>query len=225
MAPAVAPQHRVDQHLLDLVQSFGYLIVFFGVGIESLGVPVPGETVLIIGAVLAAQGHLHAPAVAAVAAAGAILGDNTGYFVGRHWGQRLLGTRLVRRVYDPRRVAVANRFFERHGWTAVFFGRFIAILRIFAGPLAGLHRMPWSHFVLANASGAVVWVAAVMTAGLLVGGSLDRLISFISKAGYIGLGLAVLLVVAMILLRRRRRKREMREGERLLSAPEERATD
>jgi phosphatidylglycerol lysyltransferase len=221
----------VDQQILHLVEQFGYLIVFLGVGIESLGVPVPGETVLIIGAVLAAQGHLNPAAVAAVAAVGAILGDNTGYYVGRRWGERLIRARGLRRIYDPRRVAVAERFFQKHGWTAVFFGRFIAILRIFAGPLAGLHKMPWTHFVLANAGGAVVWVAAVVTAGLLVGGNLNSLISLVSRAGYIGLGLAIVLVVGFVVVHRVRRRRELREGERLLDggadagATEKSATD
>jgi membrane protein DedA with SNARE-associated domain len=207
----------VDQQLLQLVEHFGYLIIFLGVGIESLGVPVPGETVLIIGAVLAAQGHLQPWAVAAVAVAGAVIGDNIGYYIGRRWGHRLIRMRGLRRIYDPRRVAVAERFFARHGWTAVFFGRFIAILRIFAGPLAGMHKMPWTHFVIANLSGAVVWVAAVVTAGLLVGGNLDRIIQLVSRAGYIGLGLAVVLVITFFVLHRVRHNRELREGEKLLS--------
>ena len=207
----------MDHALLDLVDRFGYLIVFLGVGIESLGIPVPGETVLIIGAVLAAQGHLNPAAVAALGAAGAILGDNTGYLIGRRWGRRLIQTRLLRRIYDPRRLVIAERFFERHGWTAVFFGRFIAILRIFAGPLAGLHHMPWRRFFLANAGGAVVWVAAVVTAGLLVGGNLDRLIQLISRAGYIGLGAGILVVAGLFVRHRLRIRHELREGEQLMA--------
>jgi membrane protein DedA with SNARE-associated domain len=209
----------VNQQLVDLIQHYGYLVVFLGVGMESLGVPVPGETVLVIGAVLAAQGHLNAAAVAAVAVAGAVIGDNFGYFVGHRWGRRLLQLPVLRRIYDPRRVAVAERFFQRHGWTAVFFGRFIAILRIFAGPLAGLHHMPWSHFVLANAAGAVLWVAAVVSAGLLLGGNLDRIVTLISRAGLIGLGLVVVLAIGFVVWRYRRHRRELREGERLLPPP------
>jgi len=208
----------VEQALLDLVQHFGYLIVFLGVGIESLGVPVPGETVLIIGAVLAGQGHLDAAGVAAAGVLGATLGDNTGYYVGRRWGRRLIATRPLRRIYDPRRLAVAERFFERHGWTAVFFGRFIAFLRIFAGPLAGLHHMPWRVFLVSNAAGAAVWVAAVVTAGLLVGGNLDHIITLISRGGYIALGLAVVLAVAYVAWRVVRRRRELRHGEALVGA-------
>jgi phosphatidylglycerol lysyltransferase len=214
----------VDHAILNLVEHFGYLIVFLGVGIESLGIPVPGETVLVIGAVYAAQGHLHPAVVAAVAVAGAILGDNTGYYVGRRWGHRLIRTRLLRRIYDPRRLAVAERFFAKHGWTAVFFGRFIAILRIFAGPLAGMHHMPWTHFVLANAGGAIVWVSAVVTAGVLVGGNLDHIVQLVSRAGYIGLGVAVVLVITFVVVHHLRKRRELREGERLLRE-EETGTD
>ncbi|HZS15846.1 MAG TPA: DedA family protein [Candidatus Dormibacteraeota bacterium] len=217
----------MDQQLLHLVEHLGYLIVFLGVGIESLGVPVPGETALIIGAVLAAQGHLNPAGVAAAGLSGAVLGDNTGYLVGHRWGQRLISARGIRNVYDPRRVAVAERFFERHGWTAVFFGRFVAILRIFAGPLAGLHHMPWTHFLLANAAGGVIWVAAVVTAGLLVGGNLDHLIQLVSRAGYVGLAGVVVLGAVLYGVHRLRRRREMREGERLLQqrSAEERVTD
>jgi membrane protein DedA with SNARE-associated domain len=215
----------VDQHILDLVQHFGYLIVFLGVGIESLGVPVPGETVLVIGAVLAAQGHLNPAVAGTVAVVGAVLGDNTGYYVGRRWGHRLIGARGVRRIYDPRRVAVAERFFERHGWAAVFFGRFIAILRIFAGPLAGLHKMPWTHFLIANAGGAVVWVGAVVAAGLLIGGNLDHIVALVTRAGYIGLGIAVALVILFVVLHHMRKRRELREGERLLRSAEKGAGD
>lgn len=215
----------MDQEILRLVEHLGYLIVFLGVGIESLGVPVPGETALVIGAVLAAQGHLNPAGVAVVGLAGAVLGDNTGYYVGRRWGHRLIRARGIRRVYDPRRVAVAERFFQRHGWTAVFFGRFVAILRIFAGPLAGLHRMPWPHFLAANAAGGMIWVAAVVTAGLLVGGNLDHLIQLISRAGYIGLAVAVLIAAGLIVLHHVRKRRELREGERLMQSREERAAD
>jgi membrane protein DedA with SNARE-associated domain len=212
----------VEQALLDLVQHYGYLIVFLGVGIESLGIPVPGETVLIIGAVLAGHGHLDPVGVAVAGVLGATLGDTTGYYVGRRWGRRLIRTRLLRRVYDPRRLAVAERFFERHGWSAVFFGRFIAILRIFAGPLAGLHHMPWRLFLLSNAGGAAVWVGAVVAAGLLIGGNLDHIINLVSRAGYVGLALGVALVVAFIAWHQVRKRRELREGGRLMQGGDER---
>jgi membrane protein DedA with SNARE-associated domain len=215
----------VEHALLDLVQRFGYVIVFLGVGIESLGIPVPGETVLIVGAVLAGQGHLDAWGVALAGVLGATLGDNSGYYLGRRWGRQLITTRPLRHIYDPRRLAVAERFFARRGWTAVFFGRFVAILRIFAGPLAGLHRMPWRTFLLSNAAGAVVWVGAVVAAGLLVGGNLDHIVSLIGRAGYVGLGLAVLAGIAAVAWTVARRRRELREGERLLGGADGDAGD
>ena len=198
----------MEQALLDLVQRFGYLIVFLGVGVESMGVPVPGETVLIIGAVLAGHGHLDAPGVAVAGLLGAVLGDNTGYYIGRRWGRRLIATRAFRRIYNENRLAAAEDYFQRHGWTAVFIGRFIAILRIFAGPLAGLHHMPWRTFLIANASGAVLWVAAVVTAGLLVGGNLDHIVNLVSRAGYIGLALIAALVMLFVAWRVARRLTE-----------------
>jgi membrane protein DedA with SNARE-associated domain len=208
----------VTQFLLDLVSRFGYGIVFAGVGIESMGVPVPGETALVIGAVLAAQGRLAPWGVALAAWAGAVTGDNIGYFVGRRFGDRLVRLPVLRLVYDQRRIAVADRFFARWGVLAVFFGRFVALLRILAGPLAGIHRMPWTHFVVANAAGGAVWVAAITTIGLLIGNNLDRAVSVVSQAGYIGLSAAALLVVGFVAWwHATRARRERALGERILA--------
>jgi membrane protein DedA with SNARE-associated domain len=194
--------------LVNLVSQFGYLIVFLGVGMESLGVPVPGETSLVIGAAVAAQGHLAPWGVALAGFGGAVVGDNTGYWVGRRWGPRLLTVRGIRRLYSPERRARAESLFERRGWIAVFFGRFVALLRIFAGPLAGSHRMPWPRFLVANASGGAVWVAAVTTVGLLLGSNLGRAIRLVSRAGYAGLAIAVILAAGFGIRYLRRRRRE-----------------
>lgn len=179
--------------LVTLVSQFGYVMVLVGVGIESLGIPVPGETTLVIGAAVAAQGHLEPWGVALAGFAGAVLGDNTGYWVGRRWGPRLLMVRGIRHLYSPARRARAEAVFERRGWVAVFFGRFVALLRILAGPLAGSHHMPWPRFLAANAAGAAVWVAAVTSVGLLLGSNLTRAIRLVSRAGYVGLAIAVVL--------------------------------
>ena len=204
--------------LVTLVSQFGYLIVFIGVGIESLGIPVPGETSLVIGAAVAAQGHLAPWAVAAAGFAGAVAGDNTGYWVGRRWGQRLLTLPGIRRLYSPERRAAAENLFERHGGIAVFAGRFVALLRIFAGPVAGSQRMPWPRFLVANAAGGAVWVAAVTTVGLLLGSNLDRALRLVSRAGYAGLAIAVVLAAA-VLWRLRRRRRERRPTVEVRSEP------
>ncbi len=198
--------------LVTLVSQFGYLIVFIGVGMESLGIPVPGETSLVIGAAVAAQGHLAPWGVALAGFAGAVLGGNTGYWVGRRWGPRRLTVRGIRRLYSPERRARAESLFERRGWIAVFFGRFVALLRIFAGPLAGSHRMPWPRFLIANAAGGAVWVASVTTVGLLLGSNLDRAIRLVSRAGYAGLGIAAILAAAFVVWNVRRRGLERSES-------------
>ena len=202
----------IQQFLLSVADHLGvlaYLIVLLGVGIESLGIPVPGETALLVGVFLATQGRLSVVLVALAGWIGAVVGDNLGYLVGRHWGRRLLEMRAVRRLYRPDRVARAEDFFERRGWVAVFTGRFVALLRIFAGPLAGIHRMPWPRFVLANAIGGAVWVAVIVIVGVLIGSNLDKAVSFVGRAGYLGLAAAVVVVGAYVAVRvvRSRRRR------------------
>jgi len=219
LLPSALPALDLTASAQNLVERLGYPIVFLGVGIESMGVPVPGETVLVIAAAVAGHGtaSLHVWGVALAGWLGAVLGDNLGYLVGRRWGPRLLRVAAVRRVYDQRREAVAQRFFERRGWVAVFLGRFVALLRIFAGPLAGMNGMRWRTFLIANAAGGALWVAAVVTAGVLVGSNLDSAVSLVSRAGYVGLALAVVAVGGFYALHRRRVARERAEGEVLLA--------
>ena len=182
----------MTQFLVDLVGRLGYAIVFLGVGIESLGIPVPGETALVIGAVAAAQGHLHGWGVFLAGFAGAVVGDNIGYWVGRRWGRRLVTVPGLRLVYTPARMQAADDFFTRRGWLAVFLGRFVALLRIFAGPLAGLHGMHWPTFLVANAAGAALWVGTITLIGLAIGNNLDRALTIVSRTGYAGLAVAIL---------------------------------
>jgi membrane protein DedA with SNARE-associated domain len=189
------------------------VIVLLGVGIESLGIPVPGETALLVGVFLATQGRLSVVLVAVVAWVGAVVGDNLGYLVGRRWGTRLVRLPAVGRLYTPERLERAEAFFERRGWLAVFGGRFIALLRIFAGPLAGMHRMPWPGFVVANAAGGACWVAVIVLVGWAIGSNLDRAVSVIGQTGYYGLALAAVLVGGYLGLRSWLRRRE-RGGER-----------
>ena len=202
--------------LVDHVGAFAYLIVLLGVGIESMGVPVPGETVLIAGALLAGRpdSPLDPAMLAACACAGAVTGDNAGYWIGRRWGHRLARVPGVRHLYDERRLALAETFFRRYGVLAVFLGRFVALLRIFAGPLAGMNGMRWPRFFAANIAGGALWVGAVVTVVLLVG---DRAVKLVTRSGYVGLGAAVLLGVAAYVWHRRRVRREREEGERLLA--------
>src|SRR5437868_4147481 len=150
--------------LLD-VSHVGYPLLFLMVMAESSGALVPGETALITASVLASQGKLQIEAVIALAAAAAIVGDNIGYVIGRKGGRWVL--ERPGRFYGQRQevLRIGEPFFERHGSKAVFFGRFLLGLRVWASWLAGITRMHWRSFVLWNALGGICWATAV---GLII---------------------------------------------------------
>ncbi len=189
-----------------LAVRLGYLLPLLGVGAESAGIPVPGESSLLLSAVLAGAGQLSPWGVAAAGFAGAVLGDNLGYWLGRRFGLRLTRLPGLRRLYTPARLAAAERLFTgRSGLAAVFLARFILVLRVLGGPLAGMHHMPWPRFALANAAGGAVWVGAVVTAGLLLGDNLHRAHALLTGTGLVGLVLAVSAILAAVTWRHRRR--------------------
>jgi membrane protein DedA with SNARE-associated domain len=153
---ALIAHGRLEQWLHD----YGYLAVFVMVGIESIGIPLPGETMLIAAAVYAGSTHnLSIGLIVAAAAAGAIVGDNIGYSVGRHGGWRLLRRYGHRVGIDERRLKLGRYLFLRHGGKVVFLGRFTAILRTYAAALAGANHMPFRRFFSFNASGGIVWAS------------------------------------------------------------------
>lgn len=163
-----------------LLTQYGLWLLFVAVAIESAGVPIPGETTLITAAFLARPeyGDYSLTAVIAVAAAGAIVGDNVGYLLGRFGGRKLLARwrfteRRAERILPP-----AERFFARHGPKAVFFGRFFALLRVTAAWLAGMSHMRWWKFFAWNAAGGILWAAGVSVlayeAGKAVADAIDR---------------------------------------------------
>jgi membrane protein DedA with SNARE-associated domain len=192
----------------DLAVRLGYLLPLLGVGAESAGIPVPGEASLLVSSVLAGSGRLSPWGVALAGFAGAVLGDNLGYWLGRRFGHRLTRLPGLRRLYTPARLAAAERMFTRRsGFAAIFLARFAAILRILGGPLAGLHGMPWPRFALANAAGGAVWVGAVVTVGLLLGSNLHRAHVLITGTGLACSLLVVITVLAVLAVRHRRRAR------------------
>jgi membrane protein DedA with SNARE-associated domain len=143
-----------------LIENHGmwaYVLLFAIVGLESFGLPLPGETALIACGVLAAQGSLSIVAVIAIASAAAIIGDNLGYLVARRGGRKLLFRYRVTRRYAERYLPLGERFFEKHGGKAVFFARFVSVLRVTAAWTAGLTRMHWWRFFAWNAAGGIVW--------------------------------------------------------------------
>jgi len=162
------------EHLQPFVQHYGYLAVLIFVALESAGIPLPGETVLISAAIFAGQGTLNIYIVIAVAAVAAIGGDNAGYWVGREFGFPLVykyGS-LVR--IDEGRLKVAQYLFQRHGGKIVFFGRFVAVLRAFAAFLAGVNHLSWPRFLIFNGLGGVVWATVFGLGGFWLGKAFEH---------------------------------------------------
>jgi membrane protein DedA with SNARE-associated domain len=180
--------------LTHYITSYGLGLLFVLVMLESGGIPLPGETSLITAGVLASQGKFNIVEVIAVAAAGAIVGDNLGYWIARRWGRKLLRrskrlTRFAERVLPP-----SERFFDRHGDKTVFFGRFIAILRFTAAWLAGLSKMHWWKFLIWNAAGGICWATLV---GLLAYYLGRAVADTISRYGYYAAGGIVLILIVV----------------------------
>jgi membrane protein DedA with SNARE-associated domain len=195
----------VPDWIVDLFARYGYAVVFVGVFLENAGLPVPGETVVLVGAALAHYGRLSLPLVMLTAMGGAVLGDNLGFFIGRRAG-RGVAERFGPYVgLTPRRLNQFDRFFERHGGRTVFIARFITGLRVFGALLAGASELRWPVFLFYNASGAIVWAIAVGIAGYTLAESWDVLERWIGRSGLIGLAaVAVLLIVALTRARRAR---------------------
>jgi membrane protein DedA with SNARE-associated domain len=159
--------------LAPLIAHYGYAAVGVVVGLESMGVPLPGETMLVVSAIYAGtHSDLHIAGVIGAAAVGAILGDNVGYWLGREFGYPLL-LRYGRYVgLSETRIKLGQYLFQRHGGKVVFFGRFIAVLRVLAAFLAGVNRMEWKSFLLANAAGGVIWSLVYGLGAYLFGAAL-----------------------------------------------------
>jgi membrane protein DedA with SNARE-associated domain len=186
-----------------LVQVFGYPLLFLLVTSESSGVPVPGETGLITAAALASQGKLKIELVIALAAVAAIVGDNIGYLIGRKGGRWLLERPGAFHRQRLQVLATGQPFFERHGPKAVFFGRFVLGLRVWASWLAGATHMEWRSFVLWNALGGVTWATAIGLLAYFLGHSAGNAIE---TFGLFGLAaLAVAIATGLVMHRRHRR--------------------
>jgi membrane protein DedA with SNARE-associated domain len=185
--------HTIDEWL----SSYGYLVVFLLVMIESIGVPVPGETALIGAALYAGTtGKLEIEWVIAVAIAGAIIGDNIGFSIGRYGGAKLLLRYGHKIRLDEGRLKIGIWLFRRHGGKVVFWGRFVSILRTWAAFLAGANHMQWPRFLFFNAAGAIVWATAFGVVYYVFGDAIRRLSTAIDITfGVVGLALVVAFVV------------------------------
>lgn len=189
--------------IFGISNSLGYLLPAI-IGLESMGIPSPGETALVAAAVLASQGHLQIELVILIAIASAILGDNIGYFLGRKIGREVL---TAPGPFHHRRrslVAIGDRFFERHGSKAVFLGRWVALVRIAAAWLAGINDMKFTHFFFWNALGGITWATAFGLAGYFGGHAAANLITTFGV--YAAIALAVVVVVGLATMRVRERR-------------------
>ena len=188
------------QALIHVPAHLGYLALFALVGAESTGVPVPGETALIAAGVLAHSGRLSLPLVIGVAAAGAIVGDNLGYLIGRTGGRALLERPGVLERHRRAILAKGEPFFDRHGPKAVFLGRWVAGLRIAAAWLAGIDRMRWRTFAFYNALGGIAWATSVGLLAYFLG---HAAASIFKVTGLAGVAVAVLILAGYLFWRRR----------------------
>ena len=187
-------------NLLPLIEhymlAYGYWAIFFGVMLENAGIPVPGETILLVGGYFASTGEFHLGLVMLIAATGAVIGDNIGFAIGHRYGRGFL-LRVGRYVFlTPKRLEHMENYFERHGNKTILVARFITGLRVFAAVLAGASRkMPWRVFFAYNVAGALLWSTVITTLGFLFGQSLPLLVKWVGRGGTILLVAVIILAV------------------------------
>ena len=180
-----------------LLKQWGYGLVFAAMLLENAGLPLPGETITLLGGYAAGSGELNGLGVVGAAFAGAVLGDNIGYWVGRRlgWSFMLRVGQLLRQ--SPEQLESLRASFLRHAGKSVFLGRFVAVLRVLAGPMAGAVGMPYRQFLICNAAGALLWSSTMVGLAWLCG----RWIPFSQMAaGVMEFGLGLLLIVVVLLI-------------------------
>lgn len=195
----------VTQLLID----HGLIILFLVVAGESAGVPIPGETVLITAGVLSSQGYYSLAEVIGVAATGAIIGDNAGYWIGRKGGRALLERTPIVKDYFERVLPPAERFFERHGPKTVFIARFVAVLRVTSAWVAGISRMHWWKFLIWNAAGGIAWAALVSVIAYEFGRTVADGIERYGLFGAIAIVIALAVAFTIFKILRRRDKSDI----------------
>ena len=184
-------------NISSIIETYGYWAVFGLVTAESLGIPLPAETALIIASIYAGQSHRLSPwLIWAVACAGAIVGDNIGFWIGDKGGYALARRYGPKVHLDERKLKTARYLFDQHGAKVVFFGRFVSILRAYAAFLAGVSKMRWRNFLIANAAGGILWAAIYTFAAYLAGSAFERLSKTLNIVLLIG---GVIAIVAALL--------------------------
>ena len=191
----VLPEFLSTANLEELINTWGYGVVFAAMVLESAGLPLPGETVTLLGGYAAGSGHLNLAGVIAAASGGAMVGDSIGYWVGRRAGWPLL-LRVGRWLrQSPEQMETLRIQFLNHAGKSVLLGRFVAVLRVLAGPMAGAVGMPYGRFLVFNCTGALLWATTMVSLAWLGG----RWIPFQRMVeGVLEFGIGALVLVALI---------------------------
>jgi membrane protein DedA with SNARE-associated domain len=202
----------VDE-IQEIARQYGYWAVFLGIALENTGIPIPGETITIVGGFLAGSGELNYWLVLLTVIFGAALGDNCGYWIGRWGGWNFLLKAGKFFKISEHRLEKARQQFSDNAARAVFFGRFVALLRVFAGPMAGIVKMPYGQFLLCNFGGATLWATITVTLSFFLGRlmPLEQLVSLAAKFGIIALIVVVICVAAFLWVEFSKSKVEVKE--------------
>jgi membrane protein DedA with SNARE-associated domain len=204
------------EELHHLFQTYGIWTVGIIVGLESLGIPLPGEAVLIVASIYAATHDGNIALVIAAATIGAIVGDNIGYLIGREFGYPLVLNFGSYLGLTEGRIKLGQYLFQKHGGKVVFFGRFFAVLRVLAALLAGINRLAWPRFLVANALGGFVWASIVGIAAYMLGRSIHQVQG---PVGAIGIAIAVAIIVAIFVYLKRHEAELQADAEASLPGP------
>jgi len=189
--------------IISVSSKLGYLLPAI-IGLESMGIPSPGETALVAAAVLASQGKLKIWLVIVIGVSSAIIGDNIGYLLGRRIGREVLEARGPLHRHRKRAIAAGDRFFERHGPKAVFLARWIALVRFAAAWLAGINRMPIKLFFFWNALGGITWGVTFGLVGYYGGHAATHVLATMGIIGAIVLGVMLIAFLLYVWVRERR---------------------
>jgi membrane-associated protein len=189
--------------LASLTSHVGYVALVLLVAVESAGVPVPGETALIAAGVLASDGRLSIVVVIVLASLAAIVGDNLGYQLGRRLGRRALVRPGPWAGQRARVLARAEVFFARHGAKAVFLGRWITGLRVWAAWIAGATHMRWPLFLVWNAAGGIAWATSVGAASYFLGRAAARVVTHVGEGAAVVIAVAIVIAVVTVRYRNR----------------------
>jgi membrane protein DedA with SNARE-associated domain len=195
--------------LVNIPPHLGYPVLFLLIALETMGIPLPGETALIAAALLASHGDLSIEIVIALAAAAAIIGDNVGFMIGRKFGRRIFERPGFGYAQRQRLLAIGEPFFAKHGPKAVFLGRWVGGLRIASAWLAGMNKMNWPTFLFWNALGGICWATSVGLGAYYLGHTFEKIITQVGLWAAVALGVAI---IGFLIWRAIRERRHLREA-------------